>query len=231
MKQIFKKSLAFSFAVIFIGCTPAKATDASLQDAQTRIKTADKVVVITPSKDSWFAKNISDLPQGKEVAVKVRPKEDQEFILVSKGDDTVVILPIVDGKCSVVSEKKTVDSYKSRLSGGSEQVSAGEAKSKDDKPSSWKIRGKTITVGMNRDEVMKLIGKPVNEEEGVSMTYRDAAAHDVGKEIKSGLFSFVPGAGGAVADYSSDGVLKAGTIWVLKFSGGTVISASKTNYQ
>jgi len=232
MKQIFTKSLALSFAVIFIGCTPVNATDASLQDAQTRIKTADKVIVITPSKDSWFAKNISDLPQGKEVAVKVRSKEDQEFILVSKGDDTVVILPIMDGKCSVVSDKKTVDSYKARVSGGSsEQASATESKSKEDKPTSWKIRGKTITAGMSREEVMKLIGKPVREEEGVSMEYKDSAAHDVGKEVKSGLFSFVPGAGGAIADYSSDGVVKAGTIWVLKFSNGIVVSVSKTNYQ
>jgi|GEM_PF-2967161 len=226
------RNLLLLTAVALTGCSPVKAQDPALTDAQNRIKTADKVIVITPSKDSWFAKNISDLPQGKEVAVKVRPREDQEFIIVTKGDDTVVILPIVDGKCSVVTEKKTVDSYKARVDGGgSEQASANESKSKDDKPTSWKIKGKTITVGMNRDEVMKLLGKPVREEEGVSMEYKDSAAHDVGKEVKSGLFSFVPGAGGAIGDYSSDGVLKAGTIWVLKFSGGTVISASKTNYQ
>jgi len=225
------RNLLLLTAIVLTGCSHVKAQDPALTDAQTRIKSADKVVVITPSKDSWFAKNIFDLPTGKEVAVKVRPKEDQEFILVTKGDETVVVLPIMDGKCSVVSDKKTVDVYKSRVSGGSEQASTGEAKPKEDKLTSWKIRGKTITVGMNRDEVMKLIGKPVSEEEGVSMTYRDAAAHDVGKEVKSGLFSFVPGAGGAVADYSSDNTLKAAVVWTINFSGGTVSSVIKRSYQ
>jgi len=221
------RNLLLIAIIVLTSCTSGNADDSALKDAQTRIKTADKVIVITPSKDSWFAKNISDLPQGKEVAVKVRPKEDQEFILVSKGDETVVVLPIMDGKCSVVSDKKTVDSYKLRLSGGgSEQASADNSKA-----TSWKIRGKTISVGMTRDEVMKLIGKPKSEEEGVSMTYMDSTAHNVGKEVKSGHFSFVPGAGGAIADYSSDGVLKEGTFWILKLSNGTVVSASKNNYQ
>jgi len=235
---ILKGILFGSVVILLAGCSQGKAADTALKDAQRRVLSADQIIVVTPTKDSWFNKNIIELPSGKEVAIKVKPESDQEFILVKSKDESAVILPITDGKCSVVTDKDTVAKYQAKVGGssgsgkGASGTSSSSASSGDEKGASgtWKVKGKTITAGMSKEQVIKLLGNPVAETQEGWLEYEDTVGNSITSGAKASAFGLVP-FGGYANEATRSSTPITSKHWSIHFSSGGVSNVLKTEFR
>jgi hypothetical protein len=160
LKQYIKHTgLALSALALFTVATSCTAQD-ELADAKAALADAAKITVTAPSKDTWFAKNLKEAAKGKVVSVRVNSKATEESIYVEKKDGTAVLIcPIDETSASVVTDKDLVAKHAPKVEKVAEEKAASAKASSDTVGKEYKVKNKTVRIGMTKAEVQKILGE------------------------------------------------------------------------